>query len=162
MKHVYVSVGSNINREHYIRAAVKALRETFGELTISPIYESEAVGFKGENFLNLVIGFNTDLAVESLIAALDAIEDAHHRDRSGPRFSARTLDIDLLLYDGLVISSENLTLPRPEITKNAFVLKPLSDLAPLLIDPHSGRTYATLWQQFDQHSQSLWEIRFDF
>lgn len=152
---VYVSIGSNIEREKHVRSGVHALQEHFGELTLSSVYDSQSVGFDGDAFYNLVAGFDTSLSLEQVVAILRAIEDAHLRRRYGPRFSSRTLDIDLLLYDDQVINSDSLRLPRDEILHNAFVLQPLAEIAPSLRHPVMDKTYADLWQAFDHGSQQL-------
>ncbi len=161
MVQVYLSLGSNRERERYISAALDALSQRFGELQISSVYESEAVGFKGSNFYNLVVGIRTDLDVATLSACLKGIEDDNGRDRSGPRFSGRTLDIDILTYGELKQSEAGVQLPRDEILHNAFVLCPLAELAPEARHPVLGETYAALWQQYDR-PQKLWPIDFDW
>ena len=160
MARIYVSVGSNINPVDNIRSAVAALRQHFPELDISTVYESQAVGFEGENFLNFVVGFNSEQALAELIQLLDDIEDQQQRDRSGPRFSARTIDLDLLVYDDII--APELNIPRDEISKNAFVLQPLAELAPGLVHPQLQISYAQLWNDFDHESQSLWPIPFEW
>ena len=162
MARIYISIGSNIDAEHNIRIAVHALQEHYGKLILSSVYESESVGFEGDNFLNLVAGVNTDEDVYTVVAMLRKIEDDNGRDRSGPRFSPRTVDLDLLLYDDLVLKEEGLELPRDEITKNAFVLLPLEEIAPQLIHPLSDNTMCDLWMNFDKESQKLWQISFEF
>lgn len=162
MARVYISIGSNIDAENNVRLAVNALQQHYGKLILSSVYESEAVGFKGDNFLNLVAGLNTEEDVHTVADTLRKIEDDNGRDRSGPRFSARTVDLDLLLYDDLVVQEEGLQLPRDEITKNAFVLLPLEEVAPQLIHPLSGNTMCDLWLTFDKDSQKLWPIEFKF
>jgi len=162
MARVYVSIGSNIEREANIRGGVADLQERFGELTLSPVYESEAVGFDGDNFYNLVAAFDTELDVLEVARVLREIEDAHGRTREGPRFSSRTLDIDMLLYDELLLQQGKLELPREEITKNAFVLWPLAEIAPELEHPVLQQTYAELWAAFDKEKQPLWPVGFDF
>lgn len=162
MARVYVSVGTNIDRERHIRAAVAELRSAFGPLTLSAVYESEAVGFDGDAFYNMVIGFATDREVEEVAAQLRAVEDRHGRDRSGPRFSSRTLDLDLLLYDDLVTGPGGLDVPRGEITRNAFVLQPLAEIAPDVCHPVLNRPMCELWSAFDKDKQRLWPIPFDF
>ena len=94
--------------------------------------------------------------------ALAEIEDAHGRDRSGPRFSSRTLDLDLLLYDDLVLDENGLKLPREEILKNAFVLWPLAEIAPGLVHPVAEKTYAELWADFDKSKETLLPIEYQF
>lgn len=162
MAKIYISIGSNIEAEKNIRLAVGALQEHYGKLILSSVYESEAVGFEGDNFLNLVAGVNTDEDVHTVVNILRKIEDENGRDRSGPRFSPRTVDLDLLLYDDLVTNEDGLELPRDEITKNAFVLLPLEEIAPQLIHPVSGDTMCDHWMNFDRKSQKLWAIDFTF
>ncbi|WP_445360613.1 2-amino-4-hydroxy-6-hydroxymethyldihydropteridine diphosphokinase [Microbulbifer sp. EKSA005] len=158
MAQVYLSLGSNINRAQYIRAALDALAGQFGELQVSRVFESEAVGFQGDNFYNLVVGLETDLPVGQLALCLRGIEDANGRLRSGPKFSARTLDIDILTYDHLTGTVDGVKLPRGEIVKNAFVLQPLAEIAPEVLHPVEQKTYRQLWNEYDQDSQKLWPV----
>ncbi len=162
MASVFVSIGSNQMREHYVTCAISSLREYFGTLQLSAVYESEAVGFEGDNFYNLVAQFETDLGVEQLSQTLKQIEDDHGRCRKGPKFSGRTLDIDILTYDEQVGNIAGVELPRDEITRNAFVLKPLADIAPMQLHPQLQVAYEELWQSYDQTSQSLWAVGFTF
>ena len=160
MAKIYISIGSNIEAKKNIRLAIHALQEHYGKLILSSVYESESVGFEGDNFLNLVVGLNTEEDVYTVAKILRRIEDENGRDRSGPRFSSRIVDLDLLLYDDLILKEENLEIPRDEITKNAFVLLPLDEIAPQLIHPVSGKTICDHWMSFDQESQNLWPIEF--
>lgn len=161
MARVYLSLGSNIDREHNLRGAIEHLRQHFGELTVSRVFESTAVGFDGEDFYNLCVGLDTDRDVLEVNAILHRIEDRFGRDRGGPRFSSRTLDIDLLLYDSLVIKQGKLELPRDEITKNAFVLWPLAEIAADTMHPTEHRSIAALWRAFDKTSQALHPVDFN-
>lgn len=155
---VFLGLGSNIERKKNIHFALENLRERYGDVVCSPTYESEAVGFEGENFYNLVARIETNETVIQLSASLRQIEDAAGRDRSQPKFSPRTLDIDILLVDDLVGEFEGIKLPRDEILKNAFVLLPLCDIAPELIHPEAGKSIVELWQQFDKAKQKLWKV----
>ena len=162
MATIYISLGSNIDREKNTRSGVQALHETFGELRLSSVYESEAVGFDGDAFYNMVIACEVALPVHDCNQQLREIEDRHGRDRSGPRFSSRSLDLDLLLYDDLILDENGLVLPRDEILKNAFVLWPLAEIAPQLCHPETGRSYEAHWQAFDKSKEQLHPIEFSF
>lgn len=155
MTRVYASIGSNVDREANIRAGLQKLQAAFGALTISTIYENEAVGFDGDDFYNLVIGFATDRNVDEVVQVFRHIEDEAGRDRSQPKFSPRTLDIDILLYDDLVRNENGVQVPRDEITRYAFVLKPLAELCPDQKHPELSKTYQTLWDEFDSTGQEL-------
>ncbi len=159
---IYISLGSNINREENTRAGIVALKQAFGELTLSSVYESEAVGFNGDAFYNMVIACDVDTPIHETNQILRDIEDANGRNRSSPKFSSRTLDLDLLLYDDLVLDEKGLKLPRGEILKNAFVLWPLAEVAPDLKHPEKGISYAELWESFDKHKECLRPIEFIF
>lgn len=148
MVHVWVSVGSNIEREKNIRAALRDLREMFGELTVSPVYETEAVGFKGDAFFNLVVGFDSEFSPATLHSRMRDIEARHGRQRIGGKFAARTLDLDLLTYGDEVTDQGGKALPRDEILRYAFVLAPLADVAGDELHPQLGESYATLWARF--------------
>lgn len=160
MAQVFISVGSNINRRVNIRGGIDALRKQYGTLTLSRVYESAAVGFDGDNFYNLVLAFESSDDVHSIVQRLREIEEQFGRVRHGPKFSSRTLDLDLLLYDQLILRDQGLDIPRDEIRKNAFVLLPLTEIAGELTHPDSGERYLRLWQDFDQQSQKLWPIDF--
>lgn len=162
MARIYISIGSNIEAERHLRLAIAELRRHYGDLQLSSVYESEAVGFDGDNFLNMVAGLDTDEEVHHVVQTLRQIEDRYGRVRSGPRFSARSLDLDLLLYDELVMKEDGFEIPRGEITHNAFVLWPLAEIAPDLMHPSARRTMAKLWQEFDKDSQKLWPIAIDW
>ncbi len=160
MATIYISLGSNINREENTRVGIAALKQIFGDLTLSSVYESEAVGFDGDAFYNMVIACEVSTPVFETNQILRDIEDANGRDRSGPKFSSRTLDLDLLLYDDLVLDENGLRLPRGEILKNAFVLWPLAEIAPELKHPETQNSYAELWAAFDKNKESLRPIEF--
>ena len=157
---VYLSLGSNINRHHHILAGLDALEKLFGGLAISSVYESKSVGFNGSNFFNLVVGVETDLPLAELSESLKRIEDNNGRVRSGPKFSPRTLDIDILTYGNFVGVDAGIELPRAEITRNAFVLLPLAEIAAEVLHPQLQLAYAQLWAAYDQASQALWPIDF--
>ena len=162
MVRCWISIGSNQDREPSIRGAVQALRERFGDLILSRVYESESVGFKGQPFLNLIAGVDTEIGVGDLNAALREIEDAFGRIRGPDKFSPRTLDLDLVTYGEFVGEVDGCTLPRDEILRYAFVLRPLVEVAGSEIHPVLGRSYQELWRDFDQSAQPLAPVGFEF
>lgn len=162
MTAIYLSLGSNVDRHKHIQAALDALSNLLGELTISSVYESKSVGFDGSNFFNLVVGAETDLTIAELSENLKRIEDNNGRKRNGPKFSPRTLDIDILTYGDFVGVESGIELPRAEITKNAFVLLPLAEIAPSALHPQLQMPYQHLWTEYDQASQKLWPIDFEW
>lgn len=145
MATAYLSLGSNIDPAIHLRAAVAALRARFGELRLSPVYRTPALGFEGADFLNCAAAICSDLDPQALNDWLHALEDQHGRRRDVPRFSSRTLDVDIVYFDDRVMRGPgHLELPRPEL-KHAFVLKPLADIAPTFVDPVQGLTLAAMW-----------------
>ena len=143
----WLSLGSNLDPERNLRAALAELRDRFGAIMLSPVYRFAAVGFEGPDFLNLAVGLDTDLDPVALDEWLHALEDRHGRRRDVPRFSSRTLDVDIVLYDDLVLDGPgHLQIPRKELAE-AFVLQPLADIAPRLRHPVSGRTLGELWAE---------------
>jgi 2-amino-4-hydroxy-6-hydroxymethyldihydropteridine diphosphokinase len=149
MPRVWISVGTNVARERSVRAALWELHRVFGDLVVSPIYETPAVGFDGDPFLNLVVGVTTDRRPGDLHAALREIEARHGRTRDGAKFSSRTLDLDVLTYGDAVTTEGGKALPRDEILRYAFVLAPLADVAPDEIHPETGQRFADLWDEFE-------------
>ncbi|MBE0489637.1 MAG: 2-amino-4-hydroxy-6-hydroxymethyldihydropteridine diphosphokinase [Halomonas sp.] len=158
---VTVSIGSNIERDRHVCACLDALAETFGEIRISRVFESEPVGFEdGRNFYNLVAAFDSDWPVGELQAWCKGLEFANGRRKDSPKFSPRTLDIDLLTVGDLTGEHDGVLLPRDEIHHHAFVLQPLAELLPDARHPESGETYAALWADFDSGGQRLWAVDF--
>ena len=155
MARVYVSLGSNVDRENRLRQAVDLLRHYFSDIEMSPLYDSVAVGFDGSNFLNLVAGFDSPLAVEAVAQAFRDIENQLGRDRSLPKFASRPIDLDILLYDDRILDVPGIRIPRPEILVNAFVLKPLQDIAAQRLHPETGLSYADLWQAMAPNAPQL-------
>lgn len=167
MARVYLGIGSNIERERYIVAGLDALQGLFGELALSSVYDSQAIGFDGQPFLNLAVAIDTRLGVGELARRLRHIELEHGRPTNATRFSPRQLDIDILTYGDKVGTIEGVELPRGEILENAFVLCPLAELAPQVIHPTVGRSYARLWDDYYRASgagepQLLKKIAFEW
>jgi len=159
MPQVYIGVGSNIEPRRHVAAALDSLAAQFGALVLSPVYESEAIGFQGEPFLNLVVGLETDSPVADLMARLRRIESENGYAGGAPKFSARSLDLDLLLYGDSEGVIDGVELPRPDITAYAYVLWPLADIAGDGVHPHFGVAFAELRRNF-RESQSLHPVTF--
>ncbi len=162
MARAYVSVGSNVDRERNVKAGLDALSAVYGELRLSSVFESEPVGFEGDPFYNLAVGIDTSQTVVALAEVLRKIEDDCGRRRDTPRFSPRTLDLDLLTYDDVVGVVDGVSLPRTEITENAFVLGPLAEIAGAEIHPIAEKTYADLWRDFETAGQELRRVDFNW
>ncbi len=150
MNQVYVSIGSNIDREKNIAAGLLALEKLFGRLVISSCYESASVGFAGDAFYNLVVKLNTALNVYEVVQQLKRIEVENGRTSACKKFSPRKLDLDLLLYDDLVIHDEFVNLPRADIEQYAFVLEPLAEIAPTLEHPVLKISYTEMWRAMNK------------
>jgi 2-amino-4-hydroxy-6-hydroxymethyldihydropteridine diphosphokinase len=150
MHNGYISIGSNIDKDKHIPASLTALENYFGSLTLSSIYESESVGFVGDTFYNLIASFSTELTVKEVAKILRQIELENGRTRESQKFSSRTLDLDLILFDDLILNDGRLQIPRNEIEHYAFVLEPLAEIAPDLKHPICHLSYADLWEKFDK------------
>jgi 2-amino-4-hydroxy-6-hydroxymethyldihydropteridine diphosphokinase len=155
MSIVYLGLGSNIDARSNISSGIDALRQTFGQVECSPVYQTAAFGFEGDDFINLVVRIETDMSPLALKNFLTGLEDRHGRNRQSPRFSDRTLDIDTLLYDDLYLLSPALNIPRNEILEAAHVLKPLADLAPDLLHPVARKTMIELWNTFPEQNTTM-------
>ena len=160
MTHVVLSLGSNIDKEQNIARAIDDIRRSYGTLEISPVYETSAVGFTGPTFFNLVVGFHTDDFVADIRQNLRRIESVAGRVRGPKSFASRILDIDIILYGDQNLLDQGYNIPRDEIEKYAYVLRPLADLYPDLIHPVSEISISQMWQEFDTGNQSLVMVDF--
>jgi 2-amino-4-hydroxy-6-hydroxymethyldihydropteridine diphosphokinase len=152
---VYVGAGSNVAPERNMARAVEELRSAFPGARFSPWYRNRAAGFAGEDFINLVTGFDTALPLRAVLAKLHAIETLCGRPRDAPRWAPRSMDLDVLLYGDLVCDEPGLRLPRPDLLKRAYMLGPLAALAPQVVHPTAGLTIGELWRRFDQAQHPL-------
>jgi 2-amino-4-hydroxy-6-hydroxymethyldihydropteridine diphosphokinase len=157
----YVAAGSNVRPRENLRRALAALAADFPSLTVSRAWSNAAVGFAGDDFINLVVKFPSDLPVAALLERLKAIERAQGRESGAPKWGPRTLDLDLLLYGDLAGRHAGATLPHPDIATRAWVLGPLAELAPGLAHPACGMTIGEMWRRFDRGAHPLRESTLD-
>lgn len=161
MAKVYVSIGSNVDRERHVRDCLFDLRDTFGPLRCSSVYQTRAVGFEGDDFYNLVVVFECDDEPLAIARRLKGIEAQHGRHLGEARFAPRTLDLDLLLHGDRILDTPELHLPRDEIERYAFVLCPLAELEPERCYPGRTETFAQMWARFPQDENALQRIEFE-
>lgn len=162
MPRVFLSLGSNINPEGNLRLGIRELKARYAPLDISPVYLNKAVGFDGDDFLNLVVGCNAQAYIESIVEEIAKIHTLAGRSGSERKFSSRTLDIDLLTYGQVVTTVPPVKLPRRDVLDYSFVLKPLVDIAPELRHPVTGRTYAEHWAEKRQEGDDLRVVKLAF
>lgn len=146
---VFLGIGTNMDAESNLRLAVTELRSRFGELILSPVYQSKALGFDGDDFLNMVVGLQTDMSPQDLLVSIDTIHTRAGRVRGPDSYTSRPLDIDLLLYGDLVDREPPLRLPRSDVLAHSFVLRPLAEIAPAFIHPETQLSIAKHWRDFD-------------
>ena len=158
MARVYLGLGSNIEPEKNFRICVGELRRRYAALDLSSVYQSAAVGFEGADFLNMVVGLDSDDEPREILAQAALIHELAGRDRDSGRVSSRPLDIDLLLFDDLVVDEPDLKLPRCDVLEYSFVLRPLAELDPGLVHPVTGKSMAEHWQEFDAASHPLRQV----
>ncbi len=155
MPEVYVAAGSNVAPEENLARAVEELKAAFPGVRFSPWYKNRAVGFSGEDFINLVAGFSTALPLSEVLQRLHAIETLCGRPRGAPRWAPRSMDLDVLLYGDLVCDEPGVKLPRPDLLKRAYMLGPLAALAPEVMHPSEHVTVGELWRRFDRAAHPL-------
>jgi 2-amino-4-hydroxy-6-hydroxymethyldihydropteridine diphosphokinase len=158
MSRVYVAIGSNIDPEDNISKAAAELARLFPGAHFSSWYRNRAVGFAGDDFVNGVVGFTTELSLRSVIEQLHSVEALCGRPRNAPRWAARSMDLDVLLYDDVVCAEAAITLPRPDLLKRPYMLGPLAEIAPNVVHPTAGLTIAELWQRFDREAHAMERI----
>lgn len=152
MAKVFVGIGSNINKEYNFRSCHNTLQQIFRDVRRSSVYQSAAIGFKGDDFYNMVVSLETTLTPRYVGEVFSEIEKKHGRKRGKNQFVSRELDLDLLLYDNLIIEEDGMCLPHKDLVRYAFVLKPMQELAGDLRHPRIGKTFTELWHGFDHQS----------
>jgi len=155
MSNVYLGLGSNIRPEENLSLGVRELRRHYGDMDVSSVYRGAAIGFEGDDFLNLVVRISSEETPVEICHEIERLHDLSGRDRGKDKWSSRPLDVDLLLYDDQVIDERPVRVPRSDILEYSFVLRPLAELAPDLVHPVTGKTMLTHWQEFDAKSQPL-------
>ncbi|MGH8427002.1 MAG: 2-amino-4-hydroxy-6-hydroxymethyldihydropteridine diphosphokinase [Gammaproteobacteria bacterium] len=151
---IYIALGSNIEPDRHIPAALAALAPAYGPLARSPAYRSAAHGFTGADFVNCVVRGRADASPELIVAYLKTLEQLAGR-RHGHAIGPRELDLDLILYGDEVITQPGLTIPRPDVLRYAFVLRPLADIAPEKAHPETRQSFAWHWEHFDGEGTPL-------
>ena len=159
---VFVGIGSNINKKENIQSCIKLLRKEFQNIHISPVYETKSMGFDGNNFFNCVCSFNTTKDIYELKNSLSEIELIHGRNFNEEKFSSRTLDIDILYFDNLVLNDEKIQIPRKEILEFDFVLVPLNDINPEFIHPVLEQSHESIMKANKFDKLILKKVDFDF
>ena len=147
---VYIGLGSNLgNKSENLNKALDMLAETphVKVLSVSKFYETVPVGIKDQpDFLNAAAKVDTTLEPLDFLDVCQSIEKSLKRIRT-VRWGPRTIDIDILLYGNLIFRTERLIIPHPEMCKREFVLRPLNEIAPEVIEPVNGMTIAMLYEQ---------------
>lgn len=162
MAEVFVAAGSNVDPRANLRRALESLACHFAPLRCSRAWRNRAVGFEGEDFVNLVVAFETGLGVRAVLERLHEAEQACGRPRDAPKWAPRTMDLDVLLYDALVCDEPGLVLPRPDLARRAYMLGPMAELAPDLAHPSLGRSMRELWEAFDRAAHPLQPVELGF
>jgi len=152
---IYLGIGSNIDPKENLELALSELQKRFGELVKSSVYRSKAYGFDGDEFLNMVVALDSGLTPIEVHAKLEEIQGVAGRNREARGYASRTLDIDLLLYDDLVVDEPPIRLPRPDVLRFSFVLGPLAEIAPELQHPETHQSYQEHWNNFDSDSHPI-------
>jgi len=152
---VYVAAGSNVEPVANLRRALDALSDAFPSLRVSPAYRNRAVGFEGADFINLVVGFETDLPLSAVVERLHAIEESCGRARQAPKWAPRAMDLDVLLFGDAVLDEPGLKLPRPDLARRVDMLRPAAELAPEARHPTLGKTLGDLWREFDADTHAM-------
>jgi 2-amino-4-hydroxy-6-hydroxymethyldihydropteridine diphosphokinase len=155
---VYVAAGSNIDPVNHLRRALDELRRIYPRLTVSPAYRNKAVGFEGEDFVNLVVGFSTQQPVARVREQLQRIETLCGRPAAAPKWAARSMDLDILMYGDFISNEPGLVIPRPDLLRRPYMLKPMADVAPDVQHPLANKSMRELWESFDSEGHEMVEV----
>jgi 2-amino-4-hydroxy-6-hydroxymethyldihydropteridine diphosphokinase len=155
---VFVAAGSNVEPVANLRRALDVLARHYPGIRCSPAYRNAAVGFTGEDFVNLVVVFETDDDVHTVIGRLHEAEAACGRPRHAPKWAPRSMDLDILLYGPAVVDEHGLVLPRPDLVRKAYMLGPAAELAPEFLHPTLKATLRELWSAFDKGAHPMQRV----
>jgi 2-amino-4-hydroxy-6-hydroxymethyldihydropteridine diphosphokinase len=155
---VFVAAGSNVDAERNLRLAAKEMAQIFPDVRFSEAYRNAAVGFEGEDFINFVAGFSTDLPVESVIDELQRIEGLCGRTRDAPKWAPRSMDLDILIYGDRICDLPGLILPRPDLLKRPYMLGPMAEIAPNFVHPTRLLSMRQLWSEFDRAAHPMTRV----
>ena len=158
MPQVFVAAGSNVDPIAHLRQALDELAKIYPSLEISPAYRNKAVGFEGEDFINLVVRFTAEDSIHQVRRNLQEVEKRCGRPADSPKWAPRTIDLDILLYDQLISDEPGLILPRPDLIRRAYMLKPMVDIAPEVMHPTLHKSMRALWESFDRDGHEMRQI----
>lgn len=158
MVDVFVAAGSNVEPVANLSRALRALEEAYGDLRASRAYRNAAVGFTGDDFINLVVGFRTDEPVQRVREHLQEIEALCGRLPNAPKWAPRSMDLDILIYGDRISDEPGLVLPRPDLARRPYMLRPMAEIEPARVHPTLGRTMRELWEDVDDGSHPMTEV----
>jgi 2-amino-4-hydroxy-6-hydroxymethyldihydropteridine diphosphokinase len=161
MPEVFVAAGSNIRPREHLRKALGLIREAWPGLRVSRAYANRAVGFEGDDFVNLVVAFHTDEPLAAVLDRLHAIESACGRARDAAKWAPRSMDLDVLLYGDVVGEFPGAVLPRKDLLRRPYMLGPMAEVGPQVVHPTEGRRIGELWAEFDSAGHVMTPVSLD-
>ena len=161
MPEVFVAAGSNIRPREHLRKALGLMREAWPGLRVSRAYANKAVGFEGDDFVNLVVAFHTDETLAAVLDRLHAIEAACGRAREAAKWAPRSMDLDVLLYGDVVGEFPGAVLPRKDLLRRPYMLGPMAEIGPQVVHPTAGRRIGELWAEFDSAGHVMTPVSLD-
>lgn len=162
MKKVFIGIGSNIEPKKNLKTVILLLQEKFDCIIFSPVYKTSAVGFQGDDFLNMVAVIETEHMPDQILEILREIEKGMgHCRKTTSGYCSRIIDLDLLLFGEDSYSMNGIDLPRPGMTDFAYILKPLQDLVPDMIHCGTDISYSDMWKGFADKEQLIETVCFE-